>query len=83
MKKTIYIVMVLLPFVLIGSLINILKIPIEESPKYFIFVMIFYIPVLVILRRRQLNYSWKEIAISVIPLFGQFYVNNIRKNKST
>jgi hypothetical protein len=73
--------MVLLPFILIGGLINILKTPVEESPKYFIFVMIFYIPILVIVRRKQLNYSWKEIAISIIPIFGQFYINNILKNK--
>ncbi len=65
MNRIIFIVVLLLPFFILGYLFP------DKFPHIILPVLIvIYIPVLTILRMKYIKMSWKEILISMIPFYG-------------
>lgn len=64
---------------LVGGIMGIMEISVEDSPSYFFGLVVIYIPTLTIIRRRQLGYTWKEVFLSIIPLYGQIYMRSRKK----
>ena len=81
MNRFIYIVLLLFPFIVIGAVIGFFNVDLKESPKYFFWVIVLYVPILSILRMIKLKYTWKEILLSFIPFYGLKYRFRIYKDK--
>ena len=68
MNRTIYFIVLLLPFAILGSLF-----PTNFSSDILPYLIIFYIPVISILRMKFVKFTWIEILKSMIPFYGLKY----------
>lgn len=79
MNRIVFILLLLVPFFLLGYFF-----PQDFPQKILPVLIIFYIPILVIIRMKFIKMSWKEMLLSLIPFYGIRYQFKIftKKNKS-
>jgi hypothetical protein len=65
MTRTIYLIALLLPPALIGLLL-----PLEQAISAFKYLVIFYIPVITLVRMRKIGMNGKEMLKSLVPFLG-------------
>lgn len=73
MNRLVYISLVILPFVVSAIVIGIKNGSLEGIANIFSIIVIFYLPIIAIIRMKTLKAPLKEILLSFIPFFGTKY----------
>lgn len=74
MDRNLYIFLLIIPFVLVGTLLIVYKNELDTTSKFFIILSgMFYIMLINTLRMIKLKFTLKQILLSFIPFVGLKY----------
>lgn len=81
MKTLVYYLLIISPFAIVGAFLGANDIELTESPKYFSWIVMVYIPIVAIARMKYMGYTKKEMLMSIIPFYGIKYRFRLPKKK--
>ena len=71
MKRSLFIILLILPFVIAGLSVNIINgMQLKDLTEILKWLILVYIPILTIIRMRYIKLSWKQFFLSFVPIIG-------------